>query len=213
MNAVTSQAQTLTGPQLVKVLQMLAPVSTERMQGIGFAMVSLVAQYLQQETPKRVSLSIMRQVMGLPPQEGDAWATIDWSPVNSWVQDGQAVIKRRAIQFRTVLTRLRAANFGLNITQPQSPTGIYDLYARALSLGYQPVPPEAFDVLVRAQSRFNPPGWVAILLPALDGMREPYRLKWLYVDGGDGQVREMNFPPSTGSNWSIAVATQTNQFN
>lgn len=188
-----------TVPQVLKLAGMFTEVPRDRMNGIGFGLAAIVAEYLCQPKPQQLSLKIVRQVLGLPSLAEDVWITVDWQETSPKVTTGFAVMSGPAKQHRTVLARLRPTDFGfLNTELP------YQVTDTALAWGYKSVPRTALETLLRNPPpvRGRYPGDAMVLLN--DGHYAYLRF------GHDGSIRAIDQMDVTAlnfsTNWSFILA-------
>ncbi len=137
----------VTVPQVLKFAGMYTEVPRDRMNGIGFGLGAIVAEYLCQSEPKRLSLKTVRQVLSLPPLESDVWMVVDWRETPPRVKSGFAVISGPTKHHRSFLTQLRPTDVGLS--NDAHPADVIDL---ATSWGYSVVPRVVLETLIQ-----NPP--------------------------------------------------------
>lgn len=150
-------SHSLTAAQVRKLLESIDGFPAWRFQQIGFPLVHLMAECIRDLEYRLPNLKVLRQALRLPCKIEEAWATIDWFERQPAVRDGDARIGRPANKYRTVLARLWPVDLGFETF----PT-FGEAHERAISYGYQLIPQGAFDQLMQAPSRFNPPGPVGV---------------------------------------------------
>ena len=191
----------VTAAQVRKFLESIDGFPAWRFQQIGFPLLHLMVECIRDPEYRLPNLKVLRQALRLPCKIEETWATIDWSERQRAVHDGSACIGRPANKYRTVLARLWPVDLGFETL----PT-FEEAHERAISYGYQLIPQGAFDQLMQALSRFNPPGLVGVF--PKKSVYAP-ELQKVLVDR-DGQLRWTG--PTSGImtvDSSIVVAVST----
>lgn len=186
----------VTVPQVLKLAGMFTEVPRDRMNGIGFGLAAIMAEYLSQPNPRRLSLKTVRQVLGLPPMAEEALAVVHWREVQPTQHFEAATIRQPAKPRYTILTRLRPTDVGLpNDAHPN------DVIELASSWGYQSVPRGALDEILRNPPRSGHYHGFA-MVPLGNG-----QYTYLFIGGGIREVSQM-VPDSTDydTTWSVVMA-------
>ncbi len=185
--------------QVLKLAGMFTDVPRDQMNGIGFGLSAIVAEYLCQLEPKRLSLKTVRQVLGLSPLADDVWITVDWQEAQPTQHFEAATIRQRAKPRRTVLTRLRPTDVGLS--NDAHPNDVIDL---AVSWGYKSVPRAALETLLRnlPASRGHYSGYA--MVPLGDAQ---YAYLEIFTNGPVLSVGQMDVTePYFATTWSVIVS-------
>lgn len=185
-----------TVPQVLKLAGMFTEVPRDRMNGIGFGLAAIMAEYLSQPNSKPLSLKVLRQVLGLSPMAEEALAVVHWREAQPTRHFEAATIRQPAKLRCTTFVRLRPTDVGLPNDAHRN-----DVIELALSWGYQRVPRGALDEFLR-----NPPmqgyyhGFATV--PLREG-----QYAYLFIGGGIREVERM-VPESTDykTTWSVIMA-------
>ncbi len=186
-----------TVPQVLKLAGMFTDVPRDRMNGIGFGLSAIVAEYLCQSQPKQLSLRTVRLAFGLPLTD-HIWTTFAWQEARPTQYFEAAVIHQPAKARCASLIRLRPTDIGLS--NDDHPNDVIEL---ASSWGYQCVPRPVLDQLFTLPN-FRGGASGTAMVPLGDG-------KYAYVlvdeSGLVREVDQMNVgEPSYATTWSVIMA-------